>query len=161
MKNHVWRPLYVALGIVALILLMRMVMVPPDFGIHERGYMYGWHRKGNEADWKGVRVKYRTTAYCKGCHEDKYDDIVGSPHGNIMCENCHGPALNHPNDPRTLDIDRSRQLCARCHLKLPYAASIRGGIKGINPATHYPEVECVLCHYPHNPKRAQKKEAQR
>jgi hypothetical protein len=139
---------------VLLILLMRVFLVPSDFGAHERGYMYGWYRKGNEADWKGVKLKYRTAAYCVSCHKEKYDDIKNSPHAAIMCENCHGPALNHPEDPRTLNIDRSRQLCVRCHLKLPYGTSGRGVIKGIDPATHYTEAECVLCHYPHNPLRA-------
>lgn len=160
--SHVWRPLFVALGVVVIILVLRVVLVPDDFGVHEQGYMYGWHRKGNEDDWKAVKVKYRTTVYCLECHNDKYEDIKGSPHAAIMCENCHGPALNHPDDPRTLTIDRSRQLCVRCHFKLPYAASGRGGIRGINPATHHPEVECVLCHYPHNPLRAPvQKEAKR
>jgi predicted CXXCH cytochrome family protein len=152
--SHVWRPLFVALAVVATILCMRLVLVPDDFGIHEQGYMYGWHRKGNETDWKNVKVKYRTTAYCINCHKDKYQDIKDSPHAAIMCENCHGPALGHPQDPRTLEINRGRELCVRCHFKLPYPNSARGGIKGINPATHHPEAECVLCHYPHNPLRA-------
>ncbi|KAF0219650.1 MAG: hypothetical protein FD174_1905 [Geobacteraceae bacterium] len=157
MKNHVWRPLYVALGIVAMILVARELYVPKDFGIHERGYMYGWHRKSDETYWKNFKVKYKTSEYCKGCHEDKYADIKGSPHGNIMCENCHGPALGHPADPPTLTIDRSRELCVRCHSYLPYKTSGRGKIRGINPETHYPEAECVMCHYPHNPKREAKK----
>ncbi|GAM09168.1 hypothetical protein OR1_01442 [Geobacter sp. OR-1] len=158
--SHVWRPLFVAAGVVVVILVLRVILVPNDFGIHERGYMYGWHRKGNEADWKNISVKYRTTEYCRQCHRDKYEDIRNSPHGSIMCENCHGPAMNHPQDPRSLEINRSRALCVRCHFKLPYSASRRGSIKGINPATHHPEVECVLCHYPHNPLRAPvKKEA--
>lgn len=152
MKNHVWRPLYVALLVVAAILVLRKVLVPADFGIGKRGYMYGWHRAGNEADWKAIKVKYRSAEYCKECHRDKYDDIKASPHANIDCENCHGPALGHPADPPTLTIDRNRELCARCHFYLPYKTSGRGSIRGINPATHHPEAECVMCHYPHNPK---------
>ena len=52
MKNHVYRPLFVVIGIVVLILVARPFLVPKDFGVGERGYMYGWHRKGNEQDWK-------------------------------------------------------------------------------------------------------------
>ena len=152
MKNHIWRPLYVVLAIVFLVLLLGTILVPKDFGIHERGYMYGWHRKANEADWKAVAVKYKTGSYCKECHPDNYRDIKDSPHGRIMCENCHGPALGHPKDPPTLTIDRSRQLCLRCHARLPYKTSGRGNIRGIDPATHNPEAECVLCHYPHDPR---------
>ena len=108
MKSHVWRPLFIVLGIIGLLLIGQLFLVPNDFGVWERGYMYGWHRKGNEADWKAFKVKYRTTAYCKDCHEDKYNDLRKSPHAAIMCENCHGPGLAHPEDPPTLTIDRRR-----------------------------------------------------
>ena len=50
MKNHVLRPLIAFLGIVVLILLARLFLVPKDFGAYERGYMYSWHRLGNEED---------------------------------------------------------------------------------------------------------------
>jgi hypothetical protein len=151
-KSHVWRPFFVAVGIVALMLTLRSFLVPSDFGIHERGYMYGFHRKSNEAEWQAVKVKYKTAESCKECHEHNYNDLKSSPHADISCENCHGPLLDHPKDPPTLSIDRSRQLCLRCHLKLPYKASDRGSLKGINPDTHNAGAECVMCHVPHNPK---------
>jgi hypothetical protein len=151
-KNHVWRPLFVVLAVILLILGARLVLVPKDFGVWERGYMYGWHRKGNEADWKAFKVKYKTSAYCKDCHAKEYDAIKTSVHANIMCENCHGPALNHPDDPPTLTIDQNRSLCARCHARLTYKASGRKNIRSIDIGSHHPEAECVLCHWPHNPK---------
>jgi len=112
MKNHVWRPLFAVIGIIILILLARMVMVPKDFGVHERGYMYGWHRRGNEEDWKKIKVKYQGKEYCRDCHPDKYDSINKTPHRIIQCENCHGPASDaasdHYSDQRSkLTIDRS------------------------------------------------------
>lgn len=158
MKNHVWRPLYLALCLAALILLARQIIVPSDFGAHERGYMYGWHRKSNEAEWKAVRVKYKTTALCKDCHLNKYNELVASPHRNISCENCHGPNFDHPKDPIGFNIDRSRALCLRCHARLPYPDNIRGRIRGINPETHYSQAQCVMCHIPHNPKPMRQKE---
>lgn len=162
MKNHVWRPLYLAIALVLLVLLARQLIVPADFGVHEQGYMYGWHRKSNEEEWKAVKVKYRTTAYCRECHKDKYDDLTLSPHAAIACENCHGPAYDHPKDPPGLLVDRSRALCIRCHAILPYKNTTRGNINGINPETHYPQAECVMCHIPHNPKpMRQKREVQR
>lgn len=153
MKSHIWRPFYLALLLVAAILLLRVLLVPADFGIQDRGYMYGWHRLGNEAEWKNVSIKYRTAASCIPCHKNKYDDIKNSPHAAISCENCHGPNYDHPRDPLTLRIDRSRALCLRCHARLPAKGSLRGTIKGVDPANHYHEAECVMCHYPHNPKR--------
>lgn len=151
MGSHVWRPLYIAVALIALVLVARTFLVPDDFGVHERGYMYGWHRKGNEAEWKAMTVKYRTAAYCKECHADKAESLARTPHGIISCENCHGPAMNHPDDPPTLTIDRSRALCLRCHAALTTPTSGRADIAGINPETHNPEAECTLCHDPHNP----------
>lgn len=151
MKNHVWRPLFLVAAIVAGILLTRTLLVPSDFGVYERGYMYGWHRKSNENEWKAVRVKYQTSRSCPECHQDKSDDIKASAHASISCENCHGPAYDHPNDPPGLNIDRSRELCIRCHAYLPYKNNPRNAIPGIDPAKHYPQAECIMCHYPHNP----------
>ncbi|HWI39981.1 MAG TPA: cytochrome C [Verrucomicrobiae bacterium] len=151
MKSHVWRPLYVVLAVVAAIVAARTMFVPKDFGVQERGYMYGMHRKSNEADWKAVKVKYRTVAYCRECHARKVESLQKSPHGIINCENCHGPAMDHPKDPPTLTIDRRRELCIRCHAKLVTPTSGRGKIRGIDPLTHNPEAECSLCHDPHHP----------
>ncbi|QWV98452.1 cytochrome c3 family protein [Geomonas nitrogeniifigens] len=153
MKSHVWRPLVVVLAVIAVVLVARKFLVPADFGIGARGYMYGWHRPGNEQQWKEVKVKYKTAAFCKDCHRDKYDEIKESPHRNINCENCHGPALNHPDDPKSLTIDRSRELCARCHTRLPYPNSSRGAMKGIDPKSHNVGLDCVTCHWPHDPRK--------
>src|SRR5512139_1984985 len=157
MKNHVWRPLFVVIGIVALILAARIVYVPKDFGAHERGYMYGWHRKANEEDWKKVTVKYQGAEYCANCHPDKVEKIRKTPHGIIQCENCHGPAgrpdgVLHPDEklPK-LDIDRSREHCLRCHFPLKYSTSRRAAIRGVDPEKHNPGVECSSCHNPHRP----------
>jgi hypothetical protein len=156
MKNHVLRPLFVVIGIVILILLARMVIVPKDFGIGDRGYMYSWYRKSNEEDWKKVKVKYMGREYCKDCHAEKYDAIKETPHRIIQCENCHGPANDiaseHPSEQRPkLTIDKSRAHCLRCHFPLPYPTSARAKIRGIDPAKHNPDIECSTCHNPHNP----------
>lgn len=156
MKNHVWRPLFAVIGIIILILLARMVLVPKDFGVHERGYMYGWHRRGNEEDWKKIKVKYQGKEYCRDCHPDKYDSINKTPHRIIQCENCHGPASDatsdHYSDQRPkLTIDRSRAHCLRCHYQLAYPSSGRSKLKGIDPDKHNPDIECSTCHNPHKP----------
>lgn len=151
MKNHVFRPLIVVIGIVVLILAARLFLVPKDFGVHERGYMYGWHRKGNEQEWKDFKIKYQGTEYCKDCHGEKYGEIRKSPHRAIQCENCHGPAVDHPLDPPKLAIDRGREQCLRCHFRLSYPSSGRSSLPGIDPAAHNPGIECAMCHNPHHP----------
>ncbi len=151
MKNHIWRPLLVVIALVLAILIVRAIVVPDDFGVHEAGYMYGWYREGNIEEWKDFKVKYQGSAYCAGCHVDKVEDRERSRHGFIECENCHGPAIDHPEDPPALNIDTSRELCIRCHSWLPYPTSDRSSIPGIDPATHNPDMECVMCHDPHHP----------
>ena len=146
---HVLRPLYVVLALVAIILVARTFMVPEDFGIHERGYMYGWYREGNIAEWKAFQAKYQGKEYCRDCHDEQGKQILSSPHKTIECENCHGPALEHPSDPPKLTLDRTRGLCLRCHTYLPYPTSKRLEIKGIDPDQHNTGLECAGCHNPH------------
>ncbi len=161
MKNHVFRPLIVVIGIVALILIARVFYVPKDFGIGQRGYMYGWHRGGNEQDWKDFKVKYQGSEYCKDCHEKNYTSIKKTPHQIIPCEDCHGPAgspegVIHYDEKRPkLVIEKGKEqkaMCLRCHFPLPYPTSHRADIRGIDPAKHNPDAEeCSNCHNPHNP----------
>ncbi len=151
MQNHVLRPLWVAIGFVALILLIRYFVVPEDFGVNGRNFTYGFHRLSNIDEWKEFPVKYQGSEYCFDCHTENADMLSTSKHNIIQCENCHGPARNHPDDPETLTIDRSRELCQRCHTYLPYPNSLRSKLKGIDPADHNPGIECVECHNPHKP----------
>ena len=151
MKSHVFRPLVVIVGIVCIILVFRRMYVPKDFGVHGRGYMYGWYRENNIQFWKDIKVKYQGTEYCKDCHSDKYESIMTTPHAIIPCEDCHGPAIEHPSEPPKLAIDKSRGLCLRCHSSLPYPTSGRSKIRGVDPDTHNADVECVMCHNPHKP----------
>lgn len=157
MKNHIWRPLWLALSLALLLIIVRQLVVPKDFAAHERGYMYGWHRKSNESEWQKFPISYRTSSGCKECHPDIQAHLSNSPHATINCENCHGPALEHPKDTKGYSIDRSRLLCLRCHAKLPYINSARGRIRGIDPDQHYSQAECVMCHIPHNPKPVNQK----
>lgn len=152
MKSHVWRPLFVVIGIIVLVLVFRIFYVPKEFGVWERGYMYGWHNRADEDFWKNFQVKYNfNSTYCRDCHPQNYDSIMQTPHAIINCENCHGPALNHPAEPPKLQIDKSRAQCLRCHFPLAYPSSGRANIRGIDPDQHNPDIECAMCHNPHNP----------
>lgn len=157
MKNHVLRPLYAAIAVVALILIVRGVVVPADFGDHGKrsdgkNFTFAFYRAGAIDDWKAFPVKYKGTQVCAECHDDKAAEHQSSKHHNIQCENCHGPALGHPDNPEKLPIDRSRELCLRCHADLGYpASSARSNIPAIDPAEHNPGEQCADCHNPHKP----------
>lgn len=151
MKNHVWRPLIVTLAGVALLLIARSIMVPDDFGKHGDSFTYNFYRQGSIDDWKNFKVKYRGKEYCRECHEEKVTENLASPHKVIECENCHGPAIDHPEDPETLTIDTSRLLCLRCHARLPYPQSHRAEMPAVDPQEHNIDADCIECHNPHNP----------
>ena len=150
---HVIRPLYVVLAVVGVILIARAFIVPADFGIQERGYMYGWYRKSSEEEWKALKEKFKGKEYCQDCHAEAEQNLRSSGHKTIECENCHGPAREHPDAPPKLTLDRSRELCLRCHTYLPYPTSQRAEIRGIDPENHNPGGECVACHDPHEASR--------
>lgn len=142
----------ILVGVAVVTLAVRSLVVPEDFVVGERGYMYGWHRKANVEEWRALKTKYRGAEFCAKCHEEESEDLAGSPHASINCENCHGPSLLHPKEPEVLPIDRSPQLCLRCHYKLPYPTSGRAKIRGIDPETHYAgRGGCVKCHQSHLP----------
>lgn len=145
------RPLWVVLAVVGLVFAVRPMIVPSDFGVGERGFMYSYYRKSNEDEWKAYKVKYQTKEYCGECHVDMYESNMASKHKIIECENCHGPALDHPEEPEKLVIDRRRELCLRCHAYLPYPTSNRANIKGIMPSEHNEGMLCADCHDPHEP----------
>lgn len=153
MKGHVLRPLILAAVLVSGLLVVRHFYVPDDFGVQGESFTYNFHRAGSVDEWKKFPVKYHGEGkkYCAECHEDQYESNTASKHGLIQCENCHGPALGHPDDPETLTIDRSRELCLRCHAQLVYPTSQRSEIPGIDPEEHNVGSECSECHNPHNP----------
>jgi len=49
MKNHVLRPLWLALGLIAAVLIARHFMVPDDFGVHGDSFTYNFYRLGAAA----------------------------------------------------------------------------------------------------------------
>ena len=151
MKNHVLRPLWVAIGIVFLLLVIRHFIIPSDFGVHGKNFTYGYHRLSNIEEWKNFSIKYRGKDTCAECHEENMEESKDSKHRILQCENCHGPALDHPEEPEVLLIDKSRELCLRCHAYLPYPTSQRAAIPGIEPDEHNPDSECSECHNPHKP----------
>ncbi len=150
LKNHVLRPLMVVVLIVIAFVVVRWIYVPDDFGTHG-SFTYNYYRESNIPEWQSVTVKYQGKGYCGNCHNDKVDLISSTPHSRIQCENCHGPGIGHPETVK-LAIGDSQKLCLRCHFYLPYAASGRSKIVGIDPNAHgLPGLTCVDCHNPHQP----------
>jgi hypothetical protein len=152
MKRHVLHPLWVAIGLVGLILVARLFLVPDDFGVHGDSFTYNFHRLSNVQEWQDFPVKYKGRDSCMECHEENVRSIRRSPHKRVQCENCHGPSGNHPDDVEFLPVDTSRDLCLRCHAFLDYPNSARAEMLTIKDRIHKRRRECVECHYPHDPR---------
>ncbi|MBP7745436.1 MAG: hypothetical protein KA383_04835 [Phycisphaerae bacterium] len=78
----------------------------------------------------------------------------------VMCEACHGPGSKHAPDPeaRTMFVDSSAALCARCHTAGDDPDVILAADGYVNPNTQYAELRasgghadfaCGYCHDPH------------
>lgn len=152
MKWHVLHPLWVAIGLVALLVGGGRFLVPDDFGVHGRNFTYGYYRLSNLQDWKDFSVKFQGRDYCAMCHAENAQLISGSVHEAVQCENCHGPGVNHPGSVQALPVDTSRESCLRCHAYLGYDNSDRGAMPSIVDSRHRRRRECSMCHDPHNPR---------
>jgi len=155
MKRHVLHPLWLAIGLVATILIARQFMVPDDFGIHGDSFTYNFHRLSNEQEWKDFPVKYQGKEYCKDCHKENYKANRRSPHKKLECENCHGPAgpgSTHPDEVEFMPVNTSRDLCLRCHSDLGYPGTARAELPQIKDHQHKRRKECADCHNPHDPR---------
>ena len=179
--NHAWRPV-ILIGAAALFMLTaRMFLVPSDFKAKNGDYKYQWHRLSGEEFWHNFPIKHRGREFCSQCHAELAEKVKGSGHKNVQCESCHaqfnpekkGHPINLKEDFGYLldiGIDRSRDLCKRCHTKLPYRPAVYTlpigpdqhkpdenkpeqaktiQFKMIDPTTHNAGVECVTCHDVH------------
>lgn len=151
MKWHVLRPLWVALGLVGAILLARVFLVPDDFGVHGQNFTYGYHRLSNIQEWKDFPVKYQGREECADCHRRNTRQLNSSVHVNVECENCHGPGAGHPDTVEFLPLNKTRELCLRCHARLELPNSDRGQLISIVDRRHRRGKPCTQCHNPHDP----------
>ncbi len=167
--SHAWRPLIVIISLVVLALIARTQLIPADFKAKGGDYKYQWHREGNEEEWKNFPVKHKGREFCEQCHSEMTATVKGSGHTNVQCESCHvqfnPEKKGHPIDLKSdfdylleIGIDRSRDLCKRCHTELPYRPKPKLYIanrehseemKLINPEEHNPGIKCVMCHDVH------------
>lgn len=82
---------------------------------------------------------------CLVCHVTGYDPATGTwQQDGVSCEACHGQLVSdHPK--AAMPVDRSPDLCARCH------SDTRFGWQGWTGSTHYQRgMSCTTCHDPHS-----------
>lgn len=126
-------------------LLVQGVVTLNEFALKPVG------QQENTQEWASLTPKYSDAWRCDGaiCHGDIYETWLGSAHGSVNCETCHGPALAHVNDV-TVPVGTvpAERLCPLCHAQVTGRPEKFPQIKVWE---HYPESTCTSCHSEHKP----------
>ncbi len=142
--GHVWRVAGLFAGGFAIFLLLRAILIPPDFGV------YGFYRAGALDDVRAQPAAYVGQATCVGCHADIDEARQEARHAKIACEACHGPASRHIEDfSVTPAIADARPLCLRCHAA---GTGKPDFVPTVVADDHAGDLSCVECHNPHRPR---------
>ena len=148
------RLVLVFLGIIALVLIGRAIMVPESWG------EYGYYRGDYIAQEASRDLVYGTNISCQNCHEEIYDLKFAGTHKRLSCEICHGPVTAHVKGGKKIaDMpidkgDKQISLCLTCHKKVVGRPEKFPMIEHIE---HLEELDvklthtCDQCHTVHDP----------
>jgi hypothetical protein len=75
--------------------------------------------------------------------------IENDEHATLSCLICHGPGLEHTEDPNTENILKqgSREFCGLCHQI--NAARPTDVVTQVDISEHNTGLDCIDCHNPH------------
>jgi len=144
LPEQVTRLGFVIAAIAAVVLLLRLVVLPPSM------FSAKPHQEAAVVREMAKPVRHAGVAVCRECHEEEYQEKYGGAHRNINCENCHGPSAAHAADENAAKPPRprEREFCLRCHA---YDASRPNGFPQVDPQQHRPGKRCLSCHEAHDP----------
>lgn len=142
--DHLIRLLVPLVVIIAALIIAKRILTPSSFG------QEGHYRRDAIKDVTAKEKHYAGQEVCADCHQEIIDKKTGSYHKGVSCEVCHGPALEHTEDPgeHPLPAPRERGFCPLCH---SYNPSRPTGFPQIVTAIHNPGKACITCHDPHDP----------
>lgn len=149
--RHVFRVLLVLILGVTGVILGRALLVPKSYGI------YGPYRADNVVEQAKIRApRHAGPESCAGCHAKQSQARAAGKHKGVSCEVCHAPLSVHVSGGAVkgkMPVDRSYQLCARCHRKI---AGRPEKFPQVVLDQHVPAAleagVCLQCHEPHSPK---------
>ena len=141
---HLVRPALVLLGVLAIFLVVRSVIIPKAFG------QYGHYRPGALDLVRQHKIAFAGQDTCVMCHDDQAKARAAGKHAHVACEACHGALAQHADDPEAHvpKLPAVADLCRRCHEK--DAAKPRN-FPQVATAEHSGGMACNTCHQPHNP----------
>jgi Cytochrome c554 and c-prime len=132
-----------ALGVVAF-LIIRTVLVPPQFGL------YGHYRPQALNEIRELPIRFAGDQACALCHDDVVKLKSEGKHANVACEACHGPLYQHADAPADFKptLPKVATLCVRCH---EADAAKPKWFPQVVSKEHSGGAACDTCHQPHKP----------
>jgi len=154
--RHLIRAGLLALVVIIGFTIVRFIALPKSWG------EYGHYRANAVVEEMAKEPVYQGADACKKCHVQKHEEWNSGKHRVVNCENCHGQAKEHVVKPmvksgtKTIVINRSMELCLRCHLQLLARPHDFTEISHpqIDPEKHLKgkgALKCFNCHNPHQP----------
>lgn len=130
--------------LVGVVVLVRFVVLPPAY------FSTRLHRASTVRREVAKPIHFAGMATCRECHSEEYETKTAGYHKGLACETCHGPSVEHAENPMSVKpyAPRDRKFCPVCHA---YDRSRPTGFPQINPATHNVGLACITCHNPHDP----------
>lgn len=169
--RHVYRAFVVVGVILFLILAGRAYLVPSTYG------QYGKYRAAHLDEARDIPALHQGDDACLECHEKEWDMADGK-HTDVPCEICHFSAAPHAQEGKgdlpvkdpdlakyrklaDMPVDRSREACLNCHVRLssrpekfPQVKDVDKHVKdGWKPDLGQlePKAACQRCHKAHFP----------
>ena len=143
--THLVRVALLFIGVMALFLVVRHVVVPKTFG------QYGHFRGAALAEIRTRPISFAGRSTCEMCHDDQLKVLNAGKHAGVGCESCHGPQAKHAGDPTGVKpiLPDTKVICARCH---EANAAKPAKFPQVVTREHSGGEACNGCHVPHNPK---------
>jgi hypothetical protein len=134
-------PLFVVF--IGFFLIVRHFLIPDSFG------QYGHYRGNTLEDISSQEQVHSDKETCILCHDDVQAIIENDEHATLSCLICHGPGLEHTEDPNTENILKqgSREFCGLCHQI--NAARPTDVVTQVDISEHNTGLDCIDCHNPH------------
>ncbi|MDX8410352.1 MAG: cytochrome c3 family protein [Mariprofundaceae bacterium] len=142
MPKHVARLIAIMVATAAVAIIARGYFTAESFG------EYGHYRANAVPEIAAQRVIFQGQQSCKQCHAERHAEWAAGSHHGVSCENCHGPARDHPVSGKLPIPADTVRLCASCHEAMPARPAMQ---PQIIIAEHAGAQACIECHNPHSP----------
>ena len=146
LPKHIVRLLILLVFFLLLAFAAKLWLTDPSF------YKYGHYRADAIPELAAGEPRYKGSAYCLGCHDERKADWSNGFHAVIQCEACHGADLGCPENGKAMIPVDTVRLCTTCHEAMPARPAQQPQIVlAEHPFPGEENEKCQTCHDPHSP----------